>query len=327
MQQTRPSTRTRSANEYRVSLALMAAIGLFPLISDSIYWQGVVLVAVFYALIAAAWNLQFGYTGQISMAPAAFAMIGAYTTGVLSFHLQWSPWLGIPAAVIVAMALGAALGTVALRLRGPYLALTTLAFAEIARNVIVASHGLTRGDIGLPVVGITDSRLAWFYIFLGTLLVVQTGIFLLLRAPAGLYLQAIRDDETGAAARGVRVVFWKVTVVVLGSGLCGLAGAMYAHFAKVATPEIGVLYQAAVVIAMVVIGGSGTLIGPIFGAVFVWCLTELLRDAGGYQGLVFAALILVIARFYPRGVWGLVETLRSRSAGPPAAGSSVEAKG
>ncbi len=326
MSQIRLDTRSRTAREYAVSLALMAIIALLPIFVSNLYWQGVIIVGVYYALLAVAWNLQFGYVGQISIAPAAFAMIGAYVTGMVCFHLSVSPFWGIVSAVLSTLVLGAALGTIVLRLKGPYLALTTLAFAEIARNVIVASHDLTRGDAGLPVPPIVNDRLVWYYVFLAVLFIVQTGIFFLLRSPAGLYFQAIRDDETGAAARGVKVVFWKIAVFIIGSVICGLAGAMYAHFARVATPEIGLLYQAAVIIAMVVIGGAGSMVGPIFGAMFVWALTEFLRDAGAYQGLVFAMLILLFARFYPRGTWGFIESRREKRLQSAAGAPALKAK-
>lgn len=300
-------TRSRTAREYLVSLVLLGLVALMPLVVTSVYWQGVVLVAMYYALLSAGWNLQLGYTGQISMAPATFAMIGAYVTGMLSFHLGLGAPVGIPAGILAALLIGAGLGTVVLRLRGPYLALTTLAFAEVTRNVVVASHAFTRGDIGLPVIGITDHRLTWYYIFLAVLVAAQTGLFLLLRSPAGFYLQAIRDDDVAARARGVRVVFWKTAAFVIAAGLSGLAGTLYGHFAKVATPELGVLYQAGLVIAMVVIGGSGSLVGPIIGAFLVWLTTEALRQTAGLQGLIFALLVIVFARFFPRGLWGFVE--------------------
>lgn len=327
MSQTRLDTRVRSAREYVVALAIMAVIAILPAFVTNLYWQGVVVVGMFYAMLAIGWNLQFGYAGQISIAPASFAMIGAYVTGMMSYHLGLSPIYGILTAVAVTLCLGAGLGAIVLRLKGPYLALTTLAFAEIARNVIVASHDLTRGDMGLPVPPIFESRLSWYYVFLALLFVVQTGVFLLVRSPAGLFFQAIKDDETGAAARGVKVVFWKIAAFVIGSVICGAAGALYGHFARVATPEIGLLYQAAIIIAMVVIGGAGSLVGPLIGALFVWSMTEFLRDAGSYQGLVFAILILLFARFYPRGIWGFVEARYDAIARPSPGGRAAGAKG
>ncbi len=143
--------------------------GALPVFIVNEYWRGVLIVSMYFAMLAAGWNLLAGYTGQFSLAPATFGMIGAYTTGLLSYHFGASPPIGIPAAVLVAALIGLALGRIVLRLRGPYLALTTLSFAEILRLVISNSIEITRGDLGLNVPGLIDSRLAWYYFMLAVL--------------------------------------------------------------------------------------------------------------------------------------------------------------
>jgi branched-chain amino acid transport system permease protein len=300
------ATTSRLTVEFRWSLALCAAIGLLPLVVGNEYWLGVLVVSMYFALLAAAWNLLAGYTGQFSLAPAAFAMIGAYTTGLLAYHWRVPPALGIPAAVVVAGGIGLGLGRIVMRLKGPYLALTTLSFAEIMRLAIGNSIELTRGDLGLNVPAILTSRLAYYYLFLGVLVVAQTGLFLLLRARAGLYLRAIRDDETAAAARGVRVVLWKTLAFSLSAAASGLAGALYAHFSLLISPELGLISQTGLIISMVVIGGMGTLIGPAAGALLVYVTSELLRGVGGWQLVIFALLVIVFARFFREGLWGLL---------------------
>jgi branched-chain amino acid transport system permease protein len=298
---------TRLAIELGWSLAGCAVVGLLPLAVSNEYWLGVLVVTIYFAMLAAAWNFLAGYTGQFSLAPAAFAMIGAYTTGLLAYHWNVSPIVGIAAAVAVAGSIGLALGRLVLRLKGPYLALTTLSFAEIMRLVIGNSIDFTRGDLGLNVPAIFDSRLAYYYLFLGTLVAVELGLFLMLRARTGLYLQAIRDDETAATSRGVRVVLWKTVAFSVSAAISGLAGALYAHFALLISPELGLISQTGLIISMVVIGGMGTLIGPIAGAFLVYIASEMLRDVGGYQLIVFALLVIVFARFFRAGLWGLLQ--------------------
>jgi branched-chain amino acid transport system permease protein len=192
-----------------------------------------------------------------------------------------------------------------MRLSGPYLALTTLSFAEIARLAIANSYDFTRGDLGLGVPGLLDGRVAWFYAFLGTLAAAQLGLMLLLRSPAGLYLESIRDDEVAAASRGVDVVFWKTVAFTLSTALAGLAGALYAHFSELVSPELGLISQSGLVICMVVIGGMGSLSGPLVGAFLVYVLSELLRGIGGVQLIVFALLVILFARFFREGLAGL----------------------
>lgn len=304
--------RNRAAAELRWPMALFAAIGLLPLGVTNPYWLGVLIVSMYFALLAVGWNLLAGYAGQFSMAPACFAMIGAYTTGLLSTHWAVSPWLGIPAAAAAAGAIGMGLGRIVMRLRGPYLALTTLSFAEIMRLVIGNSYDFTRGDLGLGVPGLFAGRLAYYYLFLAALAATEVGLFLLLRSRAGLFLQAIRDDEVAARSRGIDVVFWKTAAFTLSTGVSGLAGALYGHFSQLVSPELGLISQTGLVICMVVIGGMGSLVGPLVGAFLVYVGSEMLREAGGIQLIVFALLVILFARFFREGLAGLARRAAAR---------------
>src|SRR4051812_1850221 len=301
--------------EFRVALIVLAMVALIPAIVSNPYWLGVLVVSMYFAILAGAWNLLAGYTGQFSLAPATFSMMGAYATGLLGTYFGVPPLLGIVAAILVAGVIGLALGRVVLRLKGPYLALTTLSFAEILRLVASNSINVTRGDLGLGVPGLFNSRIGWYYLFLGVLAVLLVLLYLLLRSKAGLFLQAIRDDEVAAARSGVDVVFWKTAAFALSAAASGFAGALYAHFAELVTPELGLIGQTGLVVSMTVIGGMGTLAGPLIGAFLVYVVSEWLRDVGGYQLVVFALLVIVFARFFREGLWGLaIAALRRRPA-------------
>jgi branched-chain amino acid transport system permease protein len=295
--------------EFRVSLALLAVVALIPAVVTNAYWLGVLVVSMYFAILAGAWNLLAGYTGQFSLAPATFAMIGAYTTGLLGTYFGVPPVLGIIAAIVVAGLIGLILGRIVLRLSGPYLALTTLSFAEILRLVASNSIEITRGDLGLGVPALFNSRIGWYYLFLAVLTALLIGLYALLRSKAGLFLQAIRDDEVAAARSGVDVVFWKTAAFALSSAASGFAGALYGHFAELVTPELGLIGQTGLIVSMTVIGGMGTLVGPLAGAFLVYVLSEWLRDIGGYQLVVFAALVVIFARFFRDGLWGILTLL------------------
>jgi branched-chain amino acid transport system permease protein len=305
-------SRLRIRNEFLASLVFLAIVALLPLWVTSPYWQGLLIISMYFALLAIAWNLLAGYTGQFSLAPTAFAMIGAYTTGLLPYHYGLSPLVGIPAAIVVSGAIGMGLGRLVFRLRGPYLALTTLAFAEILRHVVRNAHEFTRGEFGLRVPALFDTHLAYYYVFLLLLAVVQTGLYLMLRSPAGLYLQAIRDDETAAASRGVNVVFWKTTAFAISGAICGIAGALNVHFAEIASPQIGHIFETGLVLASAVIGGMGTMIGPLIGAFLVEITSEQFRTLGLNHMLFFAFMVIVIVRAFREGLWGLVRLALGR---------------
>ena len=312
----------RLRQDFRAALVVVVLLAGAPLFVTSPYTLGILIVSIYFALLALGWNLLAGFTGQFSLAPAAFAMIGAYITALLNYHLEAPLALGIPAAILGTAVLGWLLGRLVLRLQGPYLALTTLAFAEIARAVIGNSYEFTRGDQGLNVPTLMQSRVGYYYIFLGVLLLTLIGLYLLMRGRTGRFWLAIRDDAIGAESRGIDVVRYKSLASALSSAICGLAGALYATFSQLVSPELGLLLQTGLVIAMVVIGGIGTLTGPIVGALLVYLASEWMREFGNIQMIVFSILVIVFARFFRTGLWGLATRRRPRAiAAPPAKGA------
>jgi branched-chain amino acid transport system permease protein len=308
-------TTTKTTTEFRAALVAMAIVALIPLGVSNPYWLGVLIVSMYFAILAGGWNLLAGYTGQFSLAPATFAMIGAYTTGLLNHYFGVPPLLGIVAAIVVSGLVGLLLGRAVMRLVGPYLALTTLSFAEIMRLVAANSIDITRGDLGLGVAGLLNSRVGWYYLFLAVLVALLVLFYMLLRSKAGLFLQAIRDDEVAARRAGVNVVFWKTAAFAISAAASGFAGALYAHFAELVTPELGLIGQTGLIVSMTVIGGMGTLAGPLVAAFLVYVLSEWLRDVGGYQLVVFAALVVIFARFFREGLWGLARAAVQRGRG------------
>ena len=300
----------RLALDLRASLGVVAALAVVPAFVDSPYWLGVLIVSVYFALLALGWNLLAGFTGQFSLAPAAFAMLGAYTTALLDYHWKVPLAIGIPAAIASTALLGWLLGRVVLRLKGPYLALTTLSFAEIARVVIGNSYVFTRGDQGLNVPALFHSRVGYYYLFLAVLLAVLAGLYFLMRGRAGRFWLAIRDDEIGAESRGIDVVRYKTLAFALSCAICGLAGSLYGTFSQLVSPELGLLLQTGLVISMVVVGGMGSLTGPIVGALIVYVASEWLREVGNIQMIVFSLAVILFARFLRTGLWGLAARAR-----------------
>jgi branched-chain amino acid transport system permease protein len=283
-----------------------------PLLDLSDYTLGILIVAMYLAIVAMSWNLLAGYCGQFSMAPAVFAMIGGYIVGLSDFHAQLSLWISVPLAIVGTAILGALLGLIVTRLKGPYLSLTTLSFAEISRVIISNSHEYTRGDQGLNVPSMMNDRLSYYYFFI--VLVLLTGVFIywLMRSKLGGFLLAIRDDQEGAESKGIDIVFYKLVAFTISCSLCGFAGAMYGSFSQLVSPEMGLLQQTGLVISMVVIGGIGSLTGPVIGAILVYLGSEWLREIGNIQMIVFAFVVIIFARFFRTGIWGFCLGLKQR---------------
>ena len=293
-------------------LIVLLLMCFLPLLDLSDYTLGILIVAMYLAIVAMSWNLLAGYCGQFSMAPAAFAMIGGYIVGLSDFHAQLSLWISVPLAIVGTAILGALLGLIVTRLKGPYLSLTTLSFAEISRVIISNSHEYTRGDQGLNVPSMMNDRLSYYYFFI--VLVLLTGVFIywLMRSKLGGFLLAIRDDQEGAESKGIDIVFYKLVAFTISCSLCGFAGAMYGSFSQLVSPEMGLLQQTGLVISMVVIGGIGSLTGPVIGAILVYLGSEWLREIGNIQMIVFAFVVIIFARFFRTGIWGFCLGLKQR---------------
>src|SRR5213075_338702 len=150
-----------------------------------------------------------------------------------------------------------------------------------------------------------ESLVGYYYLFLAVLALTLLALYALMRGRAGRFWLAIRDDETGAESRGIDVVRYKTFAFALSCAICGLAGSLYGTFSQLVSPELGLLLQTGLVISMVVIGGMGTLTGPIVGALIVYMASEWLREVGNIQMIVFPIAVIIIARFFRAGLWGL----------------------
>jgi branched-chain amino acid transport system permease protein len=306
--------------------ALMAALALAGLcvlpLGLGIYPQHVLIVSLFYTMMAASWNLLAGYTGQVSFGHAAMAGIGAYTSGILAIKAGVNPWVGVAAGTVLAALLGFALGSLCLKMGGIYLSLTTLAFSQILHIVIVNEYDVTRGTMGLQVPGLLAeySKLGYYYIMLAAATVVLAVLYRMIHSNLGLNFRAVQNDELAASSVGVRVLHVRVLAFTAASAMAGFAGGLYGHYLLLITPEIPSLDLQFKVLAMTVIGGMGSFVGPILGAFALNILEEYIRGYGEYHVLVFGLVALVVARFAPNGLTGLRRRLRPTA---PATGAAA----
>jgi branched-chain amino acid transport system permease protein len=265
----------------------------------------VLIIAYFYAILAASWGLLAGYGGQFSFGHMAFMAIGAYTTGLLTNNWGIPIVVGVVLGTIVAGVAGLAIGALTLRFKAAYLALFTIAFSEILRTVIRAEAQITRGDRGLklePLFAESITRIPEYYVMLGVLIASLIFMYWLAQSRVGLFLRAIREDEEAAAARGIDVVRYKVLTFVITSLIAGLAGTIFAHYVTIITPNILVIPQMGLVIAMAIIGGVESLLAAAIGAILVQVSLELLREFGAWRMVIFGGLLVITLRFARDGL-------------------------
>jgi branched-chain amino acid transport system permease protein len=300
---------SRITNTFRqpVGIAVLGGLVLMLILPAFVqtYWLHVLITAYFYAVLASSWALLAGYGGQFSFAHMAFMAIGAYVGGLVAINLNLPVVLSVVIGTLAAGFAGLIIGALTLRFKAAYLALFTIAFSEILRTIIRAEAQITRGDRGLklePLFPDSISRIPDYYVFALLLIISLAFMYWLVQSRIGLFIRAIREDEEAAAARGVDVVRYKVLVFVITSMIAGIAGALFANYVTIITPNIMVIPQMGLVIAMAIIGGVESLIAAAIGAILIQISLELLREFGAWRMVIFGALLIVTLRFASSGL-------------------------
>jgi len=309
-------------------LAALAVLLALPAVLSS-YALTVFIFIFFYAYLGQAWNIVGGYAGQLSIGHAAFVGIGGYAAAVLLDRLGVSPWLGMFVGGVLAAALGAVIGYLGFRfgLRGFYFVLLTVAFAEVCRIVALNTEAIG-GALGfyLTFTGdplqfqFRDNR-AYYYIALA-LMLAATGLTAWLeRHRVGVYLVAIREDESAAEALGIDGFRYKLLAMVISSFLTGVGGTFYAFYLFSLQPNtvFGIPLSVEIVIRPIV-GGAGTVLGPVLGSFILTPLGELARTwfAGGWTGthlIIYGLLLIAVVLFLPEGAYPRLARLLGRSRG------------
>jgi branched-chain amino acid transport system permease protein len=303
---------------------VVAALALPPFASP--YVVSILILILFYAFLGMAWNLLGGYAGQFSFGHSAFFGIGAYTSTQLLVKGGVSPWVGIWAGGLLAAAFGCFAGYLSFRygLRGPYFALVTLAFAEMLR-VIALNWPYVGGPMGvlIPLPGGGDSlarlqfrgKLPYYYLALALLAASLWLTRRVERARLGYTLEAIRENEDAAEASGVNTLAAKLWAMGLSAFLTALGGTFYAQYFGFIDPTLAFGAPVSVEILLrPIVGGAGTLFGPLLGSLVLTPLSEvtrtLIRGRPGVDVMVYGALLVVVVTFLPGGLVGTWRRLR-----------------
>ena len=291
-------------------VGVAVVMGLFLVLPLTVgeYWVYTVTIGLYYAILAASWSLLVGYVGRISFAQAAMSGLGGYISALSVQKLGLPIFVGLALGVLVAGALGYVIGRLTLRLHGAYLGLTTIAFGEILRITATAEHQLTQGSRGLPTAALIHggTPVQYYYLFLAVTATCLALMWWLLSSRVGLFFQAIREDEDGAASLGVNVTMWKAVAFSISTAFAGLAGGLYAHFVQLITPSMMSLQEMGLILAMAVIGGFHNVIYAALGGVGLQVMLEALRELGEWRLVVFGLLTIAILRFMPNGIFGAI---------------------
>jgi branched-chain amino acid transport system permease protein len=275
----------------------------------------IILAALPWLLTTGYWrgNLVMGYTGQLNLGQSAFFGIGAYVSTILIKSYGWNFWLAAVVAVGAAGLLGLALAAFAVRLRGHYLAIASLGFAVITYQVLINWESVTQGVRGIyGILPPVPNIVALFYLVAGIAAVVYLLLDNLVRSPVGDTLRAIREDEISAASLGVNAAVWKAFAFSLGAAIAGLAGVFYPGFVGTLVPDAFGIIESFTMMAMVIVGGMGTMVGPVIGAVVLTFLPELLRGFGELRLMIYGLALTLVVLFMPGGMVQAWVSLKNR---------------
>jgi len=304
-----------------IAAAAFALSLLVPFVVRTDYVLQILFRIYLFAALGLAWNLVGGYTGQLSLGHAAYFGAGAYGLAIFSRH-GLPLWLSLICAVLVALLFAWLIGGVSFRLRGPYFALATIAFAEVLRVLAKNLVNVTGGDVGIQVPPMfTSAVITKFYLCSVGLTIIAFGITVgISRSRFGYYLMAIRDDEDTALSVGVNATRVKLYALFISAALTAIAGALYGSLFLFVVPDQVLSIDISNEIAIVaMLGGAGTVLGPIVGAVILESASELLKSI--FQEahlLIYGILLVVVVLFMPEGVVGTIQSMfRRKELAPP----------
>jgi branched-chain amino acid transport system permease protein len=272
-----------------------------------------VITSIFiYCILALGLNLLLGYAGQFAFANAAFFGIGAYATSLLKIHAGVDFWIGLPLGGLITAAIGILVGLPALRLSGLYLAMATLAFAQLVQWVLIHWQSVTFGAGGMkvPQPGFGPSPFSYetnvYFLSLLLASVAVVATWNIVRSRVGRAFVAIRDGEVAAQSLAIDPAWYKATAFGLSAFYAGIAGGLHSALLRFVAPEGYDLFQMVTHFAMVVIGGLGSVTGSVLGAALLTVLPEVLRTVKSVQEIVFGAILMLCIVFFPDGLFGLV---------------------
>ena len=319
------------AGEYRSSprryafLAAALTIAVLPMVLTGNYWQTNLTICAINVLLALGLDFILGYAGQLNLGQSAFYGLGAYVSTLLITKLGVPFWGAFAAGVAFAGLAGMILALFAVRLRGHYLAIASLGFAVIVHQILLNWISLTQGPLGIyaippppaiaiPGLPVIDFRnpVALFYLVAGFTLLTYFILDQLVRSPIGETLTAIREDDISASSLGINAAAWKVFAFGVGAAVGGAAGCFYATFVGTLVPDSFFITESFTILSMVIVGGMGTLIGPVFGAILLTLLPELLRGIGDLRLVVYGVALTLVVLFMPGGLVQAAQLVRAK---------------
>jgi branched-chain amino acid transport system permease protein len=286
-----------------IVLVFFLGLLLLPIFIRDPYLLRILILTSIFAILAASWDLLSGFTGQMNFGHALFFGVAAYTAALLNLHIHLPPWGSIPLGALAGVLTGLIIGIPCLRLRGTYLALTTLAFPIILMGIVFAIPDITGGELGVSGLDrLSGSRVSDYYVTVVLMLGLCTIMWKITDSNTGIIFHAIREDELAVRTAGINTTRYKLLAFCLSGFFAGISGGLYAHFMRIAGPSNLEISMSFTVVIWAVFGGIVTIYGPVGGVFILFPLLEFLRFWPEYRMLMFALVILLILLYMPEGL-------------------------
>jgi branched-chain amino acid transport system permease protein len=306
-------------------LTIMVIAVIIPQVVTNKYYMNILIMSGIWSIVALSLNLILGYTGQVNLAHGAFFGIGAYASALMILKLNMNFWLALPLAAATAGFFGFLIGLPALRTRGSYFAIGTLCFNIIVTLIVDRWEGLTEGARGLMgIPGPSPIPLPWggeitfktmatqYYLVLGFLLLTIFVLRRIIQSLVGRTFRAIRGNEELAEAVGIHAMRTKLLSFTVSCFFAGVGGVLYASYIGFLSPEITDYHVSFDALIYIMIGGVGTIVGPIIGTLLFVTIPETLHIAAEFRLLLYGLILIVMIIYLPRGIVGWVKDLRGR---------------
>lgn len=295
--------------------AAVIVLGL-PLLIPNMYIQQIVNMIGIYIILGVGINILTGYTGQLSLGQAAFFGIGAYAAALLNTRLHMQFFVCLLGAMIVTGVFGLVLAVPALKVKGSYLALLTMGFGEVIRIVMINWTPVTNGTAGIldienpKIFGIqVDTLTKYYYLIVVCVVLCILYQSVLMKSRAGRAFIAIREDSEAAELTGINITTYKIRAFILSAVFCGIAGVLYAMMIKYVSPDTFTNNTSSIILWTTIVGGFGTIMGPVIGGIIMQVLPEVLRFLGDWRLVVYGIILLIVILKFPGGLYPYIHKL------------------
>lgn len=319
------NARIRNSKTWLIGVLLVAGL-LVPIFIQDSYLRHLFIISFVYGIVAASWDLSLGYAGIFNFAHVAFFGVGVYATGLTAKLLGIDPWVAMLFGGFAASAAAAIVALPVVRLQGVYVVLVTFAFSQLVMQLVINQSNLTGGTQGMvrvPTIWLPgynflrDYKLGYYYVAFALLVTTTICLRWLVRSDFGLSIRALRDNDDYAVSRGIPIAWQRLKALVASAFFTGLAGGFYVIYLRVASPEVFDFSTVSLILSMVLVGGTSSIYGPLFAALFLTFISEGLASINNFaegRFMLVALAMIVVLLFFPKGLASAVPAGLARNA-------------